>query len=451
MKYVDLFAGCGGLSLGFEAAGFELVFALEKSDMACETFYHNFIKKLESKNEWRDYTNKNLEDQLKNGLVVNELSVLLNNKKLLKDINKQNIDVVVGGPPCQGFSLAGKRNPNDSRNKLAWEYLEFVESINPKIVVIENVVGMNRDFKKEGIESPFKALKLALSKTGKGYKVQAVQVNAMHYGVPEHRPRLMLIAVRDDIAKKKNIEVTDLWESKFKDEIIGEVPKLAPVPEVTRKKSVNVYEAIADLLSNQPKTTNSFLKKMKDDNFWKLKNTDKIIENNSHRNHTEKSVERFRLYQFLANSGIRTKLLNIASNENKSIADTQIRSYLKEIIYPAKSPDGTLIAENENGLVDYIFKMSTKKHSQRVVQLDKPSPTVVTLPDDYVHPIEPRIFSVRELARFQSFPDAFVFRSKETTGSLRRKVEVPQYTQVGNAVAPLMAYSLAKTVKDILQ
>lgn len=451
MKYVDLFAGCGGLSLGFEAAGFELFFALEKSEMACETFYNNFIEKIESKEQWDKYQKKSLEEQLKSGLVVNELSALLKNKDLLKNIAKQNIDVVVGGPPCQGFSLAGRRNPNDARNKLAWEYLEFVEATNPKIVVIENVVGMNRDFKKEGVESPFKALKLALAMTGKGYEVQAVQVNAMHYGVPEHRPRLMLIACRKDIAKQKDISVLDFWESHFKDELVGEVPRLAPKPVVTRKQSITVHQAIADLLSNDSSETNSYLKKIKDAKFWKLKNSDSKLTNNSHRNHTDKSVERFRLYQFLTGAGIKNKLLNIASKEDKKTAKSEIKSYLKYIKYPAKSPDGTIIAKNENDLIEHILKLNTKKHSQRVVCLDKPSPTVVTLPDDYVHPIEPRIFTVRELARFQSFPDSFVFKSKETTGSVRRKVEVPQYTQVGNAVAPLLAYSLANTIKDVLK
>ena len=88
--------------------------------------------------------------------------------------------------------------------------------------------------------------------------------------------------------------------------------------------------------------------------------------------------------------------------------------------------------------------------SQRVVKGDEPAPTVVTLPDDYVHPSENRIMTVRELARLQSFPDWFEFRSKETTGSHRRRVEVPQYTQVGNAVPPLMAQAIGELLARIL-
>jgi DNA (cytosine-5)-methyltransferase 1 len=86
-----------------------------------------------------------------------------------------------------------------------------------------------------------------------------------------------------------------------------------------------------------------------------------------------------------------------------------------------------------------------------VVNANEPSPTVVTLPDDYVHPDEPRIMTVRELARLQSFPDWFEFRSKETTGSHRRKVEVPQYSQVGNAVPPLMAEAIGELLVATLE
>jgi DNA (cytosine-5)-methyltransferase 1 len=103
-----------------------------------------------------------------------------------------------------------------------------------------------------------------------------------------------------------------------------------------------------------------------------------------------------------------------------------------------------------DNLVDVVMRLGTRKHTQRVVPAGKPAPTVVTLPDDYVHHKEPRIMTVRELARFQSFPDSFEFCSKETTGSHRRKVEVPQYSQVGNAVPPLMAQAIGELLKRLL-
>ena len=103
-----------------------------------------------------------------------------------------------------------------------------------------------------------------------------------------------------------------------------------------------------------------------------------------------------------------------------------------------------------DNLVDVVMRLDTRKHTQRVVPAHEPAPTVVTLPDDYVHPFEDRIMTVREMARFQSFPDWFEFCSKETTGSHRRKVEVPQYTQVGNAVPPLMAQAIGDRLVSLL-
>ena len=104
----------------------------------------------------------------------------------------------------------------------------------------------------------------------------------------------------------------------------------------------------------------------------------------------------------------------------------------------------------DDNLVDVVMRLDTRKHTQRVVPAGAPAPTVVTLPDDYVHPVENRIMTVRELARFQSFPDWFEFRSKETTGSHRRKVEIPQYSQVGNAVPPLMAQAIGELLVNVL-
>ena len=109
-----------------------------------------------------------------------------------------------------------------------------------------------------------------------------------------------------------------------------------------------------------------------------------------------------------------------------------------------------MIAQTKKELVEVIMQLGTKKHSQRPLNWNSQSPTVVSLPDDYVHPDDPRTLTVREMARFQSFPDAFEFRAKETTGSLRRRFEVPQYTQVGNAVPPKMAKAVGAAIKAAL-
>ena len=144
MKYIDLFAGCGGLSLGVEQAGGELVLAVEKSDMASRTFYHNLVADASDIREWMRHVDSSIREQASSKVVVRELSALLAEEAVMEQLSAEGIDLVVGGPPCQGFSLAGRRNPEDARNKLPWEYLQFVEKVQPKAVVIENVVEIGR-------------------------------------------------------------------------------------------------------------------------------------------------------------------------------------------------------------------------------------------------------------------------------------------------------------------
>ena len=103
-----------------------------------------------------------------------------------------------------------------------------------------------------------------------------------------------------------------------------------------------------------------------------------------------------------------------------------------------------------NELLEYLENYTTKKHTQRVMVRDQAAPTVLTIPDDHVHPTDPRTMTVREMARLQSFPDDFEFRSKETTGGRKRKEEVPQYTQVGNAVPPLLGMAIGRSAENII-
>jgi DNA (cytosine-5)-methyltransferase 1 len=455
MKYVDLFAGCGGLSLGLERAGFELVVAVEKSEMATETFSHNFVKPIIDSSDWKKYVHESsLEKQFENKVITRELGELLKSTNLMNKLVKEKIDIVVGGPPCQGFSLAGKRNSEDARNVLPWQFLEFVNIVNPKAVVIENVVGISRDFKDK--KAPFNQLQEALRLIGKGYVVQPVHVNAMHFGVPEHRPRLMILGLRKDIAKKKNIlDSVQLWHSNFSD-VIEEIPELAPIPTVSRDNLRTVRDALADLTGIPEKkwsyTGKNYLKEIKDPTLWNLRPiAKKVILNNSERKHQEITKQRFELYQYLRDNGLPSKTLNIPSAHTNKKTVQLLEELLDNCCFPATLSNGKVIAHNKKELIELVTKLKTKKHSQRPLHWNKPSPTVVTLPDDYVHPDEPRIFTVRELARLQSFPDSFEFKSKETTGSERRRTEVPQYSQVGNAVAPLLAYSVAKKFYGILK
>lgn len=454
MKYVDLFAGCGGLSLGMERAGFDLALAVEKSDMAARTFFHNFIDDASDEASWIRYCNRDVSSQLSSKVVVKELSAVLKDSAALDSLNENEIDVVVGGPPCQGFSLAGKRNPDDVRNKLPWEFLEFVAATQPKAVVIENVVGMKQKFAPD-VESSFEQLQVALAETGVGYVVQGVEVNAKHFGAPQHRPRLMIIGLRKDIAESAKISATsELWKSSFIDEMTEPLPDLAPMPTVNSGDVLTLESAIADLTSD-PKFENSsknssYLREL-NSSEWVLRNSgSNSVPNNVRRNHNEKTILRFALYQYFSEVGVESRLLSRIAHMEHVEARNELRIAFSSLNFPAVSPSGVVLAENEEGLISLSLSLATKKHSQKVLRWDGPSRTVVTIPDDYVHPSEPRLFTVRELARFQGFPDTFEFLGKETTGAQRRKIEVPQYSQVGNAVSPWLALAVGNKLNQIL-
>jgi DNA (cytosine-5)-methyltransferase 1 len=461
-KYIDLFAGCGGLSLGVETAGFELGFAVEKSAMAGETFYHNLIKNLGTEDEWKSYLHKSSEEKIKAGLFIGETLALLEQPELLKATKKRlgEVDLIVGGPPCQGFSLAGKRNPKDHRNELPWQFLEYVEIFKPKAVLMENVVGMRRRFTKHDEDAPFTKIKKLLE-TGFGedqkstqYVVQELQLNAMHYGVPQHRPRVLLLGIRKDIADAKGLFATDdIWYSG--DYYKGnEGSPLCPKPTIKQKDILSVKDAIGDFFVT-PENNSAYLDNLNKKSGFKkvVKGNNVLCTNNNLRQHSDKVQARFRLYQYFSLNNISTKVFNLAakySSTGDQAFCNQIDLELEACCFPAHSPDGKIIAKNKKELIEAIMSLETKKHSQRPLKLDTPSPTVVSIPDDVIHPIVPRTMTVREQARFQSFPDYFEFRSKETTGGARRKIDVPQYTQVGNAVPPLMAKAIAQHINSLL-
>jgi len=466
LKYVDLFAGCGGLSLGLEQAGFELALAVEKSPMAGETFYHNFIERISDRTVYEKFSDlkTSVEDQAAKGLVVKELSAVLKSTKVLKDLKGQDIDLVAGGPPCQGFSLAGRRNPDDIRNRLPWQFLEFVEAIVPKAVIIENVSGISQNFKKHGKKSPFDQLRLALQDIGPGYEVQPVLLNAMHFGAPQHRPRVMLLGIQKRIARKIGFTGREhTWRSDY--DQVGSLlfdkrPRIAPKATHFADDILTVLDAIADLnQKGYSRKTNitDYAKDMREDTSWMPRHIRKSyvfgkLKNHRLRKHSAHIETRFRLYQYFRDQGVHPRVMSLPKRgEVTEDGRTHlVAAALSSVDMPAKSPDGTVIARSRKQLVETVMSLGTKKHSQCPLSWTAPSPTVVSLPDDYVHPEEPRTLTVREMARFQSFPDSFEFRAKETTGSLRRRYEVPQYTQVGNAVPPRMARAVGKSIASLL-
>lgn len=465
MKVIDLFAGCGGLSLGLQAAGFTPSVAVELSPMAAETYYRNFHRRGTEwePQEWINHLTAPPRWQAEHGgIVVQGILQAMGDPALLDYMRELQPALCAGGPPCQGFSLAGRRDPQDERNELPWAFLNLIEILQPKAVVVENVVGMRLRFEKEAGIPQFEHLRLALTQTGPGYVVQPVELNAKHYGVPQNRPRLMLLAVQQKIADALGIKQPggQVWRSATYLESSLQVgapirPCLAPEPTHGMDFPViSAGEALGDLCRDgyvwevddswYRTEAGRFAHSMRDQSGDGVA----VPANHELRSHSSVTVQRFQLLRYLhGREDLPSNLLSrVGSEDNDVLAKSRA---ISEGLDPEEVVDG--IGRRDETLVDVVVRLSTRKHSQRVVAKDIPAPTVVTIPDDYVHPTEDRVMTVRELARLQSFPDWFEFRGRATTGGQRRRVDVPQYSQVGNAVPPLLAKAVGEHLKSILQ
>lgn len=387
LSYIDLFAGCGGLSLGLHNAGWEGLFAIEKSPDAFATLRHNLIEKKAHFDwpEWLPQTNLEID------------KVLLDYKENLKALKGQ-VDLIAGGPPCQGFSTAGRRKEDDVRNGLIRSYLRFIMHIRPKIIFFENVKGFTLKFEKnksKGIAYSQYVLRV-LSRFG--YEVEGRMVDFSKYGIPQKRTRFILVGIRKDIAEKHNLKAKVFFREITKN-------KRQFLKDRNLPLNPNLGSAISDLLKKNGLVTtpdrNSFLSgvyttpKSKYQKYLRLNTIDnEIPDSHSFPKHKPEIEKRFKYFLSL-------------QNNNKNISD-----------------------KTKN-------KLNINKHTIIPLTNNLPTPTITTLPDDYIHYCEPRILTVREYARIQSFPDWFKFQGKYTTGGKRRTKEVPRYTQIGNAIPPL--------------
>ncbi len=385
--YIDIFAGCGGLSLGLHnSKKWKGIFAIEKNKDAFNTLKYNLINK---KNHFK--FPKWLEEK------EHDINEILKNKNLEKYTN--NIDLVVGGPPCQGFSLAGRRNEKDIRNQLVDSYLKFIEIIQPKILFFENVKGFRVPFKGKNKEAMSEIVLKKLKKMG--YKDARCEIlDFSQFGIPQSRKRAIIIATRKGNAQN------------FFENIKSESLKILKSRGLNSQ--ISLQDAISDLhkglITAQSPDTKGFragiYKKEKSpyQKFMRKNISLKIPDSHRFAKHTEKTEEKFR----------------IIIKEKLSSKEIQI-------------------------------KFNTKKTNTKLLDKNKPSPTITTLPDDYVHYKEPRILTVREYARIQSFPDDYEFKGKYTTGGKLRKFEVPRYTQIGNAIPPLFGEPTGITLAQLLE
>lgn len=396
---IDLFAGCGGLSLGLYQAGWNGLFAIEKNSNAFETLRYNLI---EGKNhfvwpEWLPQTNLDI-------IEVNKMY----SERLMALRGK--VDLVAGGPPCQGFSMAGKRVEDDIRNQLVFSYIDFIRMVQPKLILFENVKGFTYAFDKKKNQGAIPYSHMVIDKLQElGYDVQGQIIDFSQYGVPQRRKRFILVGVKNGIknSAKKFIQLLDDQKVRFlKSNCLSE--------------HCTISDAISDLLqqNGQEETPdrkgfNSGLYGKAQSPYQKLmrkgmKKTQRIPNSHSFAHHSKEKLEIFE--RLLAEYPVRGKRID------------------------GKAREGWGIRQRGITILD----------SQAL------APTITNMPDDYLHYCEPRILTVRECARIQSFPDWYEFKSKYTTGGKMRKTEVPRYSQVGNVIPPLFAQQAGLVLKEML-
>ena len=358
MKYnvLDLFCGCGGLSLGFKMADFHLVGAVDFNKAAMETHKNNFKCEFEYCGD------------------ISEIS----DNFILKNL-KGKVDVIIGGPPCQGFSGLNRRNKDgdDPRNLLFYQFLRFVKLLTPRVILIENVkqiLTSKGGFVKQEIFRILDEL---------GYNTSCSIVDASLYGVPQNRHRAMFIATRKD-NKEFSFDMLEKCE----------------------KEKVTVWEAISDIAEIENYVIEH-------------------IEDQTYRLGSAKSN-----YQEI----MRKNSLDILHNHLMYYPTDHVQkmiSYVPQGGNWKHVPKELFKSDRDNRQSNYLKRL----------EYDSQSITIDTGHNVYFHPVFNRVPTIRESARLQSFPDDFIFYGNKGE----------QFRQVGNAVPPLLAYAVAKAIREVLE
>jgi len=391
MKYIDLFAGSGGLSLGLYNAGLHGIFAVERNKDAFSTLKYNLIKRKKhfSWPNWLEMKNWDINELLE---VHSKELVTLNG----------SVDLVVGGPPCQGFSMAGKRKNDDIRNQLMHSYIEFIKLVQPTMLFFENVQGFTVGFKDHKDKQKYSDI-LVSELHELGYNLDYKIVTMSEYGVPQNRKRFILFA-----SKNGAYEI-------FFDELLKN--KDCFLRDRGLKIPITISQAINDLKKSHGEVDSKDTKAFKNGKYGRATSAyQKLMRNNiergslpdSHRfaKHKSETIDLFKRLMTASENSIRiTPSMNL------------VEGLKKRGVTPLK----------KNSICN----------------------TITSIPDDYIHYDEPRIMTVREHARIQSFPDDYEFKGPYTTGGERRKTDVPRYTQVANAVPPLFAEQVGEVILKI--
>ena len=440
---VDLFAGCGGLALGFENAGFTPVFMNELNNDARNTYLIN-----------RNHSLGGLPFRYNTSLHSNDINELGNSRlnNLISDFENipemgftfdrdtspavgggSSLDVLTGGPPCQGFSPIGVRRSyvverkDIPSNRLFDSMATVIEKLRPRIFLFENVYGLThaRWTRNKGSKRIFPNV-LSRFRSISGYEVRWSVVSAKNYGVPQNRPRLLLVGIRMDVIEAcdridPNADANDAVECGF---LPSGIPRSFP----------NLVDLLGDLVDE---------------------NVDIILRSGKY---PKGPFESTFYPSRIPNTPIQTELRRVPTWFNG--ADPILTDQVYSKHYPRIVDKYAFMIAN-NGMI--LEEHRTKKFNQKVLPRiwgdREPSITVMSIPDDYVHFCQPRNLTVREWARLQLFPDWYRFTGNRTTGGIKRagnpregifERELPKYTQIGNAVPVRLAESLGHHFKDIL-
>lgn len=365
--------------------------------MAFETLKYNLVDK-KGHFDWVDW------------LPVRSYDINYVVKKYDKNLEslRGQIDLVAGGPPCQGFSTAGKRLENDDRNKLINTYLKFIDLVRPKAIFFENVKGFTLEFKKNKTRGIAYSERVLKKLDELGYHVNGELVNFSDYGIPQKRVRFIIVGFRKDVLPEKKAK-------SFLETLYDQREKFL----INKKLIINptLGDAISDLVKRSGEIASPDTKgfnagvygeaRSKYQTYLRKKSTS-IPDSHRFVNHRHLTVEKFRFIQKYG-------------KPNRDIGPE-----LKE-------------------------RLGVKKNTIILLGKDSSGPTLTTLPDDYVHYSEPRILTVREYARIQSFNDWYLIKGKYTTGGKMRTKEVPRYSQIGNAIPPLFGQQVGVTIHNVLK
>jgi len=341
MKVLDLFSGAGGMSLGFDLAGFEVVAAIDNWSDALATLGKNLPKST---------------------TILANLGDPAEASKAFSQI--EAVDVIIGGPPCQGFSIAGKRNPSDPRNLLYQGFLQAVEYFRPRAFVMENVPTIAAPSHRELYEEIISDFQ------SRGYKVRSQILLASQYGVPQNRRRMFIVGL-----------------------LAGDNDFRFPEKE---SSVVSAKEAISDLAENSLPDGSQYLVQSKSKYQTWARRGSRGVFNHEITQHTAKTIE---------------------------------------II--SQVPDGG----NYKSLPPQLQNIRNVNIAWTRLSSSKPSFTIDTGHRHHFHYRWNRVPTARESARLQSFPDYFVFGGSKTS----------QLRQIGNAVPPLLAKSIATALLTALK